>query len=112
MEGPSNLLGMMASSAGAGIFVVTHTASDRRQQEAELAAHSLGLLRERIAGSESAQLEVAVAALEAELGAAREAVATAEARKAEAAAAAKVRPLRKSISICVTKCRVLVLLVY
>ena len=64
--------------------------SRRLQREAELKAHALGLLCERIAGSESAQLAAAVAALESELEAARKAAAAAKKRKADAAASAEV----------------------
>jgi hypothetical protein len=65
----------------------------RLSQERELKAHALGLLRERIAGSESAQLAAGVAALEADLDAARAAMAAAKKRKADAAASAKARRL-------------------
>ncbi|BDA47769.1 Structural maintenance of chromosomes protein 2 [Coccomyxa sp. Obi] len=58
-------------------------------QELELKRHALGLLEERIAGSESAQLAAAVAAAEADLTAAKDAAAAAKARKAEMAASAK-----------------------
>ncbi|EIE18219.1 RecF/RecN/SMC protein [Coccomyxa subellipsoidea C-169] len=58
-------------------------------QELELKAHALSLLQERIAGSESAQLAEAVAALEADLAAAKDAAAAAKARKAQMAASAK-----------------------
>ena len=68
-----------------------HVSCARRlTQELELKAHALSLLQERIAGSESAQLAEAVAALEADLAAAKDAAAAAKARKAQMAASAKV----------------------
>lgn len=62
----------------------------RLTQELELKQHALALLQERIAGSESAQLAEAVAALEADLAAAKAAAAAAKERKAQMAASAKV----------------------
>ena len=59
-------------------------------QELELQQHALSLMRERVAGSQSAQLAAAVAALEAKLAAAQEAAVAARERKAEMAAIAKV----------------------
>jgi diaminopimelate decarboxylase len=56
----------------------------------DLKQHALSLLRQRIAGSESAQLEEAVAALGSELEEARSAAAAAKQKKADMAAAAKV----------------------
>lgn len=67
-----------------------HT-NDRLQNELELQRHSLALLQERVAGSESSQLAEALAATEAEAEAARAAKEAAAAKKAEAAEAAKVR---------------------
>ncbi|KAJ9512107.1 hypothetical protein QJQ45_012740 [Haematococcus lacustris] len=55
----------------------------RLQQEAELAAHSLALLKDRMAGSQAAQLAAAAEGLEREL---EEASAAAQAAKAEMAA--------------------------
>ncbi len=62
----------------------------RLQQQLELKQHSLALLRERIAGSESAQLADALAASEAEEAEARAAAEAERAKKAELAALAKV----------------------
>ena len=59
-------------------------------QELELQQHALSLMRERVAGSQSAQLAAAVATLEAKLAAAQEAAVAARERKAEMAAVAKV----------------------
>jgi len=66
------------------------------KQELELKQHSLELLRERIAGSESAQLAQAVAELE---GQVQEAQAAAEAaREQKAAMVAEARQLEKDIA--------------
>lgn len=62
----------------------------RLKQEAELAAHALALLQDRLAGSEAAQLAAAVEQLEKELGEAQAAATGAATRKAELVAQAKV----------------------
>ena len=62
----------------------------RLKQELDLSSHALGLLKERIQGSESAQLAEALAATEAQLQEATAAAATAREQKAAMVAAAKV----------------------
>ena len=64
----------------------------RLSQELDLKQHALALLKERMAGSESAQLAVAVAELEAELAGQEEAASKAKAAKAGMVATAKVGP--------------------
>ena len=62
-------------------------------QELELKQHALALLKERMAGSESAQLADTVAALETELAGEEEAAKTAKETKESMVATAKVRGL-------------------
>ncbi len=63
----------------------------RQSAELELKRHALGLLRERVAGSESAQLAEAIAVGEAEAAEAAAAAEAARERKAAMAASAKAR---------------------
>ena len=63
----------------------------RLSQELELKQHALALLKERMAGSESAQLAEAVATLEAELASEEEAARKAKEAKESLVATAKVR---------------------
>ena len=70
--------------------LMTHTLF-RLSQELELKQHALALLKERMAGSESAQLAEAVGALEAELAAEEEAARAAEGAKERLVATAMVR---------------------
>ena len=65
----------------------------RLSQELELKQHALALLKERMAGSESAQLADTVATLEAELAGEEEAAKTAKEAKESMVATAKVRGL-------------------
>ena len=65
----------------------------RLQQELDVKQHGLGLLRQRIAGSESAQLAEAVKASEQELAEAKEAAAAAQQKRKDMVKAAKVRQL-------------------
>ena len=65
----------------------------RLQQELEVKQHSLRLLQERIAGSESAQLADALAATQAELDEAKAAAAAAQQKKQEMHKAAQVSHL-------------------
>ena len=62
----------------------------RLSQELELKQHSLGLLKERMAGSESSQLAEAVAATKADLEAALAAVGDAQEKKKAMLSTAKV----------------------
>ena len=62
----------------------------RLKQEVEVKQHSLSLLKQRISGSESAQLADAVTATQGELGEAKEAAHTAQQKKADMLKAAKV----------------------
>lgn len=62
----------------------------RLQQEVEVKQHSLALLQQRIAGSQSAQLAQAVAASEAELQEASQAAAAAQQKRADMVKAAQV----------------------
>lgn len=66
------------------------TTRRRLMQSLELKRHALQLLEERVACSESAQLQAAVAKEEAELQAAQESLVAAQQKKADMAAAAKV----------------------
>ena len=63
----------------------------RLSQELELKRHALALLKERMAGSESAQLAEAVATLEAELAGEEEAAGKAKEAMETLSATAKVR---------------------
>ena len=67
----------------------------RLSQELELKQHALALLKERAAGSESAQLADSVAALEAELAGEEEAAHKAKQTKESMVAAAKVSYIRR-----------------
>ena len=64
--------------------------SARLKQELDVKQHRLGLLRQRIAGSESAQLAEAVKASEQELAEAKEAAAAAQQKRKDMVKAAKV----------------------
>ena len=63
----------------------------RLQQELEVKQHSLSLLQERIAGSESAQLADSVAGTQRELEEAKAAAAAAQQKKQDMHKAAQVR---------------------
>ena len=67
--------------------------SARLKQELDVKQHGLGLLRQRIAGSESAQLAEAVKASEQELVEAKEAAAAAQQKRKDMVDAAKVCPM-------------------
>jgi hypothetical protein len=69
----------------------------RLSQELELKQHALALLKERTAGSESAQLADSVVALEAELAGEEEAARKAKEAKESMVATAKVRYIKRSI---------------
>ena len=64
--------------------------SARLKQELDVKEHGLGLLRQRIAGSESAQLAEAVKASEQELAEAKEAAAAAQQKRKDMVKAAEV----------------------
>ncbi len=66
--------------------------SARLKQELDVKQHGLGLLRQRIAGSESAQLAEAVKASEQELAEAKEAAAAAQQKRKDMVKAAEVWP--------------------
>jgi len=68
----------------------THTRTHRLRQEVALASHSLSLLQERMACSESAQLAASVAALSTELADSKQAAEAARAKSKEVAAMSKV----------------------
>ena len=74
----------------------------RLKQEVEVKQHSLKLLRQRVSGSESAQMAEAVAATQAELQQAKAAVEAAKQKKADMIKTAKVirpGPTDKSLQI-------------
>lgn len=83
---------MLARHGAQPAGTLTRGRHGRLAAELELKQHALGLLRERAAGSESAQLAAAVAASEAEAAEAATAAADARDRKAAMAASAKVGP--------------------
>ena len=65
----------------------------RLSQQVELKQHALGLLEDRMAGSESAQLAATVEQLRQQLGEAQAGLEGAKAKKQELVALAKVNPM-------------------
>lgn len=90
-EGRLNEHHRLLEEAEKGIRAQTATAREYKklQQSLELTRHSLTLLKERIANSESAQLAESVANCEKELAEAKEAAKAAQTRKGEMVALAK-----------------------
>ena len=88
-------LARVTASAGLGLLKtllnVIIVCTCRLAGELELKRHALGLLKERVASSESAQLAEAIAASEAEAAEAEAAAKAARERKAAMAASAKAR---------------------